>query len=222
MESFARRLSERLGSSDALSEAEVDELAIALQELADEGTPVPEHLVRHEYVIEGSDIRHYRSAGRALDVVPDALERLGDERERVVAGLIRWYEQAVRDYRQRVTISMTEAEELILVRPLNVAVLFKAAKPKTEESALQVAGFLRSEFDQVCITAAEMLMTHRIFRWWPTGCSSASLPVAGPTTHKRVPWPRLPKSPKSASAYSAACTPKTRICVTRLFSRLGT
>jgi len=79
-----------------------------------------------------------------------------DDREKVVVSLIRRFEQAVRDHRDRVK-TRQGLDEAILQRYFDVAFLLNAVKPGTEEGAIQVAEFLRSEFDEVASKAAEML-----------------------------------------------------------------
>jgi hypothetical protein len=61
------RLLKRLGGLDPLSDPEIDELAIALKELAVNGIGVPRHLLRHEYISTSNELRHY---GSTLGSVP--------------------------------------------------------------------------------------------------------------------------------------------------------
>ncbi len=142
--------------TEPLSESEVDELAIALRKLAEEGIALPKHLKRHDFK---GEIRTTRMNGYTLDAVPKALDRLGAARESVVVGLIRRFEEAVRAHHNQVYNRPrgTPLEMAIMQRCFDVAFLLCAAQPKTETEAIQVADFLRSEFDDVRAHAAEML-----------------------------------------------------------------
>jgi hypothetical protein len=156
MESPSDESSKVFERTEPLSESEVDELAIALRKLAEEGIAHPKHLLRHAYT---GEILTTRMNGLTLDAMPKALDRLGAARETVVVGLVRRFEQAVRDHLDHLKNLALGAplDKGFMQRYFDVAFLLSAAKPKTESEAIKVAGFLRSEFDDVRTHAAEML-----------------------------------------------------------------
>lgn len=144
-----------LGPTDPLSEAEIAALAHALRDLEANATPVPQRLMRHAIVPDG--VQHY---GQTLRVVPQALDLLGPEREKVVVGLLSRFEQAVRDnhdYAKNRKPGDRYGNEEISKRYFDVVFFLSTAKPKTEESVTQISDFLRSEKDEVHHHAAEML-----------------------------------------------------------------
>jgi hypothetical protein len=156
MKSLSEEILKSLAGGEPLSEGEVDELASALRSLAAEGIAVPKHLMRHGYAGKPGTRRYY---GDTVDAIPKALERMGADRETVVVGLIRRFEQAVRDHHEQVKNRKAGVplDPKITARYFDVAFLLQAAKPETEKEAIQVAAFLRSEFDDVRAHAAEML-----------------------------------------------------------------
>jgi hypothetical protein len=145
-----------LGQTEPLSEQEVREVSAALYKLAIDGTAFPKHLLRHAYT---GDLRTSRLYGHTLDAIPPALDRLGEDRETAVVGLIKRFEQAVRNHHDQVTNRSTGVplDQKIMVRYFDVVYLVGAAKPKTEKSVIQVADFLRSEKQEVHEKASEML-----------------------------------------------------------------
>lgn len=153
MESAEEKVARFFGNTKPLSDGE---LASALRKLAFEGIAVPKHLMRHAYTGEIGSTRYY---GRTLEAVPPALDRLGEDREPVVVGLIRRLEQAVRDHHDHVKSHSGDAAlgKKAAQRYFDVAFLVTAAKPKTIASVTQVADFLRSEKDEVREKASEML-----------------------------------------------------------------
>ena len=140
---------------EPLSEAETIELSKALYELSRNGVAVPRQLLRYAREADGG-IRHY---GSTLDALPRALDLLGPDREAIVIGLLQRFEQAVRDHHDQVKNRKpgTDLDQRILARYFDVAFFLRSAKPKTEESALHIADFLRSEKDEVHSHASEML-----------------------------------------------------------------
>lgn len=148
-------ITKSIGQLHPLTNTEVDELANGSRRLAFEGIALPKHLLRHAYVPQLNELRHY---GSTLDALPEALDRLED-RETVVVGLLRRFEQAVRDHHNQVKNRKPNEplDRNITQRYFDVCFLLPAAKPKTEEAALQVAEFLSSELDEVIAHAAEML-----------------------------------------------------------------
>jgi len=156
MESPSEEISKSLADGEPLSEGEVDELASALRRLAAEGIAVPRHLMRHGNADKPGTRRYY---GNTVDGIPKALDRMGADREAVVVGLIGRFEQAVRDHHDQVKNRKAGVplDQEIMARYFDVVFLLQAAKPRTEKEAIQVADFLRSEFDDVRAHAAEML-----------------------------------------------------------------
>ena len=156
MESSRDDVSKRPGHTEPFSEAEIEELAIALRSLSQEGIGVPKHLLRHAIAGEIRTMRHY---GYTHDAIPVALDRLGADREEVVVGLIRRFEQVVRDHHDQVKHRQRGApsDKAILVRYFDLTYLVGTAKPKTEKSVNQVADFLLSDKSEVHEKASEML-----------------------------------------------------------------
>lgn len=156
MESSRQEISKQLDHTEPLSEAEIDELATALHRLSMEGVAVPKHLLRHAIAGEIRTMRHY---GYTHDAIPTALDRMGADREEVVVGLIRRFEQVVRENRNQVKNRAKGAslDKSIWVRYFDLAYLVGSAKPKTEKSVNQVADFLLSDESEVHEKASEML-----------------------------------------------------------------
>lgn len=188
MESPREEISKQPGHTEPLSEVEIDELATALRRLSTEGIAVPKHLLRHAIAGEIRTMRHY---GYTHDAIPAALDRLGADREEVVVGLIRRFQQVVRDHHDQVKNREMGApsDKAILARYFDLTFLVGSAKPKTEKSVNQVADFLLSDKSDVHEKASEMLrgapyfpvIVHRIFeniathgiRQWPNRQSHA-------------------------------------------------
>lgn len=156
MESFRDEISKQSGHTVPLSEAEINELASALQSLSRDGVAVPKHLLRRSFT---GDIRTSRHYGHTLDALPDALDRLGTERGEVVVGLIRRFDQVVHDHHDHVKNRdrSVPLDQTYMVHYFDSVYLVGTAKPKTEQSVNQVADFLRSDKDEVHEKASEML-----------------------------------------------------------------
>lgn len=149
-------LEKYFGRNEPLSETEIGELSSALQRLAQDGVPIPKHLLRHACSEAPRMARYY---GHTLDALPVALDRLGPYREMVVVGLIRRFERTVRDHHDHVKNRdrATPLDHGTLARYFDVAFFVIAAKPKTEQAVIQVSDFLRSDKDEVHEKASEML-----------------------------------------------------------------
>lgn len=100
MESPREEISKPPDHTEPLSEVEIDELATALRRLSTEGIAVPKHLLRHAIAGKIRTMRHY---GYTHDAIPAALDRLDVDREEVVVGLIRRFEQVVREHHDQVS-----------------------------------------------------------------------------------------------------------------------
>src|SRR5580692_9794036 len=83
-----KHASHALGEVRPLTPAEIQDLSVALRELAFTGTVIPQRLIRR-------DATH--TWGSTLEALPAALDLLGDERDGVVVGLLRQFERAVTD-----------------------------------------------------------------------------------------------------------------------------
>lgn len=156
MQSSRDEVSKQLDHTEPLSETEIDELATALHRLSTDGIAVPKHLLRHAFA---GDIRTMRHYGYTHDAIPAALDRLGADREQVVVGLIRRFEQVVRQNRDQVKNREKGAplDKSIWVRYFDLTYLVGSAKPKTEKSVNQVADFLLSDESEAHEKASEML-----------------------------------------------------------------
>jgi len=156
MESSSEENSIFGGHTEPLSEAEIGELSDALYALAVNGIAVPKDLLRNAHTGDIGTSRHY---GHALDAIPPALDRLGADRETIVVGLLRRFEQTVRDHHDQVKNRSKGAalDREIMQRYFDVVYLVGAAKPKTEKSVIQVTNFLRSDKQEVHEKASEML-----------------------------------------------------------------
>lgn len=156
MESSRDEVPKQPGHTEPFSEAEIEELASALHRLSKEGIAVPKHLLRHAISGEIRTMRHY---GYTHDAIPAALDRLGADREEVVVGLIRRFEQVVRENRDQVKNREKGAplDKSIWVRYFDLTYLVGSAKPKTEKSVNQVAEFLLSDESEAHEKASEML-----------------------------------------------------------------
>jgi hypothetical protein len=142
--------SKSVGHTDRLSQEEISELAIALRKLAEDGIAIPKNLIRSGRSGSSSaPILH----GITLEAVPHALELLGLERDDVVVGLIRRFEQVVYDLPNDFKTKGNSE----LARYLDVVFLLDVVKPRTEKGAMGVCSFLRSEKDDVRRRAADML-----------------------------------------------------------------
>ena len=150
-----KHASHALGEVRPLTPAEIQDLSVALRELAFTGTVIPQRLIRR-------DATH--TWGSTLEALPAALDLLGDERDGVVVELLRQFERAVTDnlnhVRNRDRSKPFDFDRGISARYFSSSVVTgrdRPAYPKTAEGIEQVKLFLQSDKAEVREHAAWML-----------------------------------------------------------------